>query len=283
MPTIMQFRPITLDDKSLFDKYLGNFPQNASELTFTNLFAWRKAKKHEFTEIDSHLLVKTGSFYYQPIGASPSKIIRKIIDKESKAVFERVEKKIAQQLEGLKTKEQRGMFDYVYRISDLTELKGNKFEPKRNLIKQCEKYQPEVCMLNEGNIHEFFQLQKKWCSLKSCEENKPLQHENEAITETLNNFREFKLLGICIRKEDAVAGFAIGEQLNNNVFVEHFEKGDTMFKGIYQYVLKEFVKAIPSHFKYLNREQDLGIPGIRKAKESYYPVKLVEKYRVSSE
>ncbi len=275
----MEFRPITIDDKDLFDEFFRRYPPIISEMTFTNLFSWRNSKGHQFALIDDHLLIKAHDFYYQPVGARPDEMMRKMLEKDN-IIFDRVEKSIADKHQDLHVEETKDMFDYVYEVKDLVELKGNKYEAKRNQIKQCESLSPEVCMLDESNIHDFFDLQDRWCELRGCEDDSPLEAENEAIKEALHNFRKFKLIGVCIRKDDDIQGFAIGEKLNDNAFVEHFEKGDTRVKGIYQYTLREFSKKIPGRFRFLNREQDLGIKGIRKAKESYYPVKMVKKCSV---
>jgi len=77
-----------------------------------------------------------------------------------------------------------------------------------------------------------------------------------------------------------VAAFAIGEKLNENTYVDHFERADTKFPGIYQFLLHEFVKHIPKEFKFVNREQDLGIEGLRKAKTDLGPIHMIEKYLI---
>ncbi len=275
---MMDFREIKLQDKDIFDRYLKEFQPEISEFTFTNLFSWAKPKQHSFAEIKNHIVVRFGkNSFYEPIGDDPAAIMEIILDKVAGAKFERVHKAA----DRFKAEEDRDNFDYVYSIKELQELKGNKFEAKRNLAKQCMQYGPEVCRLNQDNVHKFFELQKKWCSLRSCEQKKALSHENEAITTALSHFQEFSLCGVCIIIDDNVAGFAVGEHLNDNTFVEHFEKGDTRYKGIYQYLLREFVRAVPEDYSFLNREQDLGIPGIRKAKKSYSPVRMVKKYSVS--
>jgi len=135
--------------------------------------------------------------------------------------------------------------------------------------------------LDENTVNSFFSLQEKWCNIKNCVSDEQLQAEDIAIKEALAHFKEFNLFGVCVAINKNIEAFAIGEKLNNGTFVEHFEKANTKFNGIYQYVLHEFVKAIPKNFKYLNREEDLGIAGLRKSKLSYNPVNMVEKYRIS--
>jgi hypothetical protein len=277
----MQFKPITLEDKPTFDSFFKKYPSNISDMTFTNLFAWRESKKYKFAVVDEHLVVRFGNRFLQPIGEEPEKVITKIFSEFNDVSFERVEKKIAMKVkDNFKVEEDRDMFDYVYSVQELIELKGRKFEAKRNLVKQFEQYDLEVCKLTEDNMADFLKLQRQWCELRGCDDNDLLVAENDAIMEALKHFKEFNLCGICVRKDNIIAGFAIGERLNENTYVEHFEKGDTKYKGVYQFMLREFAKAISKKAEFLNREQDLGIPGLRKSKESYNPVKMVEKYRI---
>jgi len=277
----MAFKTLELSDKKIFDEFFKRFPPKISELTFTNLFSWRTSKDYMFNLLDEHLIISFENEFLQPIGKTPEKIMEKLLKEKKDMIFERIEKSVAMLLSNkFLVEEERDMFDYVYSLRDLSELKGNQFEPKRNLVKQAEKYNPEVCRLTESNVNDFFRLQQEWCNLRSCENNKLLSDENKAILEALSNFKEFNLCGTCIRIKGKLAAFAIGEKLNEDTYVEHFEKGDLNYKGIYQYVLKEFASALSEKTVYLNREQDLGIPGLRKAKESYHPVKMIEKYRI---
>ena len=116
--------------------------------------------------------------------------------------------------------------------------------------------------------------------MHDCESDSGLATENDAVKEALMNFRELGFHGICIRVKGRMEAFAIGERLNQDTFVEHFEKANREFPGIYQYLLKEFASSIQG-FEFLNREQDLGVDGIRKAKLSYHPAFMVEKFSVS--
>jgi len=87
-------------------------------------------------------------------------------------------------------------------------------------------------------------------------------------------------MGVCIFIGDKLQGFIIGEKLNNTTIVEHTEKADTKYKGAYQYLLREFAKSVPDKYIYINREQDLGILGLRKAKMGYLPVKMIKQFRI---
>ena len=277
----LEFKPITLQDKDLFDSYFHTYQPPMSEFTFTNLFAWRLCKHYEYAVMDDHLIISFDSrkAFLQPVGKNPAILIEKILAIYPESRFERVEETLAQQLRGKFTiVEEPNNADYVYGTEQLRTLPGNKYAPKRNFIKQCEKCSPSVCILTDDTIKGFMELQQEWCTLRECENDSNLSAENTAVLEALSHFKELKITGICIYVDNKIEGFAIGEALSPTTFVEHFEKGNSNIKGIYQYVLNQFVKNIPLQYTYINREQDLGIEGLRKAKKSYYPVKMITKY-----
>ncbi|MEM4268412.1 MAG: phosphatidylglycerol lysyltransferase domain-containing protein [Candidatus Woesearchaeota archaeon] len=277
------FEEISLDKKKIFDEFLSCYPPRISELTFTNLFAWRKSKNYKFAVYDGHLLVslkdEAGEAMLQPIGPEPHNIIELFAETTR---FVRVDKKIAEKLKGrLKITPDRDMFDYVYDVNALKTLAGDKYNAKRNLINRFEKQEPVVLVINQEIIQECLNLEKIWCDLKNCSQDLNLISESGAIRETLENFTSLKVMGVAIKINDHIEGFAIGEQLNKETFVEHFEKANPKYTGIYQFLLMEFAKSIPQGILYINREQDLGVEGLRKAKLSYHPVFFIEKVDVS--
>ena len=134
----------------------------------------------------------------------------------------------------------------------------------------------------KGSMREFMRLSEEWCDIRGCSPGSDFHNEFVAIKELLHNFRRLDVEGTCVHIEKKIVGFAIGERLNDDTYVEHFEKGDINYKGVYQFVFNEFSKRIPERFKFINREQDLGVEGLRKAKESYSPVKMIEKFSISA-
>ncbi len=281
----IEFRKLELKDKPLFDRFLRDYPPHISEMTFTNLFCWRLSKLHEFAAHKGHLLVSfmenRNRRFYQPIGPEPHKIIEEILGKSPESSFERVEKGIAEKVVGLKVKENRGMFDYVFKVSDLRDLPGDKYSQKRNFVKRFMAFNPTSCALEEKTVQHFLELQERWCNMRDCKADSSMEAEDMTVKEGLRNFNALGIHGVCIWVGGKIEGFAIGERLNANTFVEHFEKANTELIGIYQYILKEFARSIPEGIEFLNREQDLSVEGLRKAKLSYHPVKLVEKFSVT--
>jgi uncharacterized protein len=272
---------IEISDREKINKYFRKYPPQISELTFTNLFAWShkysfKEEKDNVKEESSHLIIGFEDKYLQPVGPNP---VKKILEMKN-STFVKVDAGIAKQLNGISVKKQRDEFDYVYDIQSLIDLSGGDYVAKRNFVKRFEKNNPCVCVDLSKVLDKCLDLQSEWCNMRDCDKNPGLAAENRAIRRTLMNFSQLELFGVALIIDGKVVGFAIGEPLNDNTFVEHYEKADTKYTGVYQFLLCEFAKRIPKQYKYLNREQDLGIAGIRKAKKSYHPVFMVEKYSV---
>jgi len=281
------FNSITISDKPLFDRFLKKSRPSISELTFTNLFGWRLTKGHEYAVIDGHLLVsffeKEKRKFYQPIGKSPVQTIRKTLELFPDCSFERVEEKLALPLRAdFRIRHDRNMDDYIYLTKELRLLEGTKYDAKRNFIRRCERYNPQICELDDETVENFLKLQQEWCNIRNCHLDYSMYAEDLAVRETLKNFRILQVLGICVWINDRIEAFAIGEALNETTFVEHFEKANTKFDGIYPYLLHEFVKHIPERFTFINREQDLGLEGLRKSKQSYQPDSFIRKYTIEN-
>jgi hypothetical protein len=127
-------------------------------------------------------------------------------------------------------------------------------------------------------IDEVLQLQEDWCEFKECADNQDLFLEDQAIYEALKNYRLLKFKGGVVLIDGKVEAFSFGEILNPETAVIHVEKANPEIPGLYTAINQMFASDSWSDVKYINREQDLGLEGLRKAKESYYPVHMIEKY-----
>ena len=124
----------------------------------------------------------------------------------------------------------------------------------------------------------FLGLQEDWCELRDCVENPDLLHEDRAIYEAISHYKELGFRGGAISIDSKVEAFALGELLNPDTAVIHIEKANPDIPGLYAAINQLFCAKEWSGVKYINREQDLGLENLRKAKESYYPDHMVEKY-----
>lgn len=175
--------------------------------------------------------------------------------------------------------EDRDDADYVYSVKDLAELKGSKYHSKKNLLNQfTEKYNYEFLELDESMIEKCLVFQKKWCKVRTCDNEYSLAMENTLVQTLLRGFNKLGLFGGIILIDNECQAFTLAEKLNQNTCVVHVEKGNTEYKGIYQAINQLFCQNIQGKYKFVNREQDMGYAGLRKAKLSYHPHNLVAKF-----
>ena len=283
----MNLRPLTLDDRLFVSEYLRRFPPKISELTFTNLFAWRHTRPVWMDEFRESLLffaeTKGGLVILgNPVGpVTLTEVFREYGSRISGAERFPKEQLADQEIPGAVIIVDRDNADYVYRREDLANLAGRHLTKKRNHINQClAAYNCQYEIITEENIPECLAMQDRWCAERSCKTEPGLCGEYQAIEETLGHYGEFPLTGCAIRIEGSIEAFTMGEALNPSTAVCHFEKAMPRFNGLAQLVNQWFAQNNLGDFAYVNREQDLGIPGLRRAKESYFPEHLVEKVRI---
>jgi uncharacterized protein len=288
----MEFRPLTLGDKPFVDAALAKYPPDVSELTFTNLFCWQAKRQVLVAEYEGGLvfLARDGerSYFLPPVCMCDVKSAARAMFEHAKVagfepMIERVPEAAAEELAqvGFKVVEDRANWDYVYRVSDLALLEGGHYDGKRNFIKQAlDKYGCEYRKITSENVSDCLALETSWCNLRHCELDPGLEAEQKAIATCFENWGRFSLIGGAVVTGGRIEAFAIGERLNPITAVEHFEKANPEMRGMYQLVNHWFVRNELSGYAFVNREQDLGIEGLRKAKESYHPHHMVRKFAI---
>lgn len=295
----MDFSEISINDKALFDSYLQPHNPQVSELTFTNLFMWRNYYKFRYAQAGNCLCIiavpaKDTPYAFLPIG-------KRNIEELSEAVAQLKEYFHAKgwQLQFRKvTEEQLALFDgmidpgtpavmdrdnsdYLYSAQDLIHLKGKKFDGKRNHINKFKKNHAfEYVSLSPEQIGECVRIMEEWCKDKNCDCQEGDYCERYANMELLNHFRELGCRGALIRVDGRFEAFTVGEMLNADTVVVHIEKANSKIEGLYPLINQQFCENEWQQAMYINREQDLGMEGLRKAKLSYNPVRLVDKYTV---
>ena len=177
--------------------------------------------------------------------------------------------------------ENRDHWDYVYSVEELIALKGKKFHKKKNLFNQFKKnYLYHYETMAPECEEEVLEMQDDW--YKWYEENNPseaLKAENHAITRVLHNIDQIDgLMGATLRVEGKVIAYTVAEPLCEDSLVIHFEKGNIKYKGVYQAINQMFLENDAAEFINVNREQDLGDEGLRKAKLSYNPSFFLKKF-----
>jgi hypothetical protein len=176
--------------------------------------------------------------------------------------------------------EQPAQADYVYLRSDLACLSGNRYHRKKNHLNRFLKTYPDYQYqeINQDNLDAVREFQKKW--YRTREDDSGLQWENDAICQALDNFAALDWQGAAIFIDHQVVAYSLGEPLNSDTVVIHIEKGDLQVSGSYVAINQMFCQNRWQGYTYINREQDLGLPGLKAAKTSYLPHHMLRKYLV---
>jgi len=177
---------------------------------------------------------------------------------------------------------QRDHFDYVYASSDLVSLAGRRFHSKKNFLNRFEKHHPtlQYLPLAENLIPECIRVLDRWCLNRDCERNPVLQAEVDAVRQAFIHFDSLDLAGGTILIDGQVEAFTLGGRLNAETAVIHIEKADPDIHGLFAVINQRFVREQWASVPWINREQDLGEENLRKAKLSYQPARLVEKFKI---
>ncbi len=295
-PEFPEFKPIELGDRVVIQSILDTYRPETSEWTFTNLFIWRSHYGFQWSTYGDSLVVRSkaadqDSFFLQPIGPSPRlEAVRRLLhwlreeEVPGDARIERADQRLISELQGapdLLIQPTRDHFDYVYRTEDLIRLSGNKYHSKKNHInKFLRRYSFAYEALEEKHLEACSDLAETWCQWRRCEEDMNLLDEWEAVEQALKNFRALKLEGGVISIDGKVEAFALGEQLNLQTAVVHAEKANPEIPELYAAINQQCCEKTWPQATWVNREQDLGEPGLRKAKLSYNPHRLMEKFSI---
>ncbi len=289
----LRFEPISLNKQAEYLSLLATCPQVASDYSFLNLWAWADDYGLLWAWEEDLVWIKQtrpSDIYWAPVGPwdSIEWQNRYAYDDGSHLAFIRIPQKLvdiwsAAVGDEAKISEERGHWDYLYSVSDLIELKGNRYHKKKNLLNQfIKKYEFTYMPFEAGLIDQAMGMQEDWCTWRDCESSEVLSAENKAIARIFNDWQHFNgIQGGAIMINGTMVAYTVAEKLTRDSIVIHFEKGDTQYKGVYQAINQMFLENSASQFELVNREQDLDDEGLRKAKLSYHPVEFINKYRVT--
>jgi len=297
IPRFPQFLPLSLEHRQVIHPILWHYQPTTSELTFTNLFLWQGHYGLSWCLLDEWFIAlaqpaQGTPWLLPPIGpAGRVQICRQLLEwlgttfGLATPTLERADRRLAQEVAAtadILCEPCRDHFDYLYRTADLINLAGNKYHSKRNHLNQLRRSTPyRYEPLRADLLPACLSLAERWCEFKRCEEDLNLMGEWEAVRLALQYFPELGLTGGAILARDRVEAFALGELLNATTAVVHFEKADPDQSAFYTLINQQFCQQAWQETTYINREQDLGDPGLRRAKESYHPVHLEEKFRLT--
>jgi hypothetical protein len=298
MAAFPDFRPLGLEDRTLIQEHLWKYQPDTSELTFTNLFIWRTLYRWRWSKAGEWLLFlqeKEGQepSLLPPVGPSPRLEVARMALKwlrSSRGVrrplIERADSRLVTELNAapkLEVIPEREHSDYIYQTSDLIALKGGKYHAKRNHISRFLQDHGagfQFVPIGPENLDLCAEFQERWCEWRRCDEDMNLRDEWTAIRQGLADYQALHVQGAAILIQEKVEAFTFGELLNTQTAVVHIEKANPEIPGLYTMINQQFCQKYWSGVPFINREQDLGEERLRKAKLSYHPVRLVEKYRL---
>ena len=292
---MIEFQRLCPVDRARFDSYFKDQPEKGCEYSLVNLMAWGRQRVHfgsEFLTIFSQF--DRVSVYPFPVGHGDVKPVLDAIihDARRRGIPCRITSMTKEEcglLDALYPgqfcfHEDRDGFDYVYRIEDLAGLKGKRYQSKRNFVNRFHAARPDcrVVALTAENLHLAETLAQTWYSQRQEHDTGTNFHmEQVALRRVLRCWDALGMEGIVLEENGRSLAMAIGSRLSHNTFDIHFEKALDMTDGSYAAINQAFAAYLQEKYpslQYLNREDDMGIEGLRKAKLSYKPDHLVEKY-----
>lgn len=287
---MLEFRPIELGDKALVESYYSKENHFLCEYCFTDLFIWGKYYDTQICEHNGFLYTKMTEdnydYFMAPEGEGDLKpameeLFEYTEERGFSLVLISVYPKMKERLEEIYPdrfvfEENRDNMNYVYLAERLVNLSGKKLHKKKNhfnrFIKEFEnRWSYED--LNDENVKEFFTYQVDWCN-----EDNEFLGELCAASIALKNYGALDIKGGILRIDGKIVAVTLGSQSFPDTFMIHIEKADASINGAYQAINKLFAEKNCRNVKYIDREEDLGIEGLRQAKESYYPEFLSMNY-----
>ena len=286
----IDFHPVTVADKPLFDYYILSSEEQNCDLNFANILCWSDTYHTEIAEVDNALVIRFDNggtkCYMQPFCIGDRSLIIERLRQD--AFVQRVPLRLyGLSSEWRKFLEEnypsefafdapRALCDYIYRTEDLANLQGRKYQPKRNHINHfVARNDWHVEPLSKSNINDCLALNKKWLAMREVGESE--RAEQQAIHRAFDNFDALGLRGLVLYANGAPVAFSYGTPITHKTFCIHIEKYDSDVQGAATMINRLMAQSLEEEFEFVNREDDLGLEGLRFAKMSYYPTLLLDK------
>ena len=296
MLSLDDFQRISLQDKEIFDKIFAKFPPVHSDNLFTTIISWMEYGNYHYAFIDDNIVImtniKSNVRFRPPLGKQNSDLLKEVLtlakregSNEPLGVIDiKTKEWMETQFPKLKFLEHRDFYDYVYRSSDLAELPGSAYGKIRNRLNKFKRaYAFTTEAISEENFDEIGEFLKRWCLWKDCESDELLENEKKAILYSMKHFFELGLSGLTVHINGNIEAISVFEKMSLDTAVVHYEKGSPDYDGIYKAINMEAAKQLQNDFTFINRQSDMGVPGLRKAKLSYHPSHMVEVFHVKKD
>lgn len=292
---MIEFHPVRLEDRSLIERYTMPSGICNCDLAFANMYCWQEVYHSAWAEIEGFLVIRfqidggDRIGYMQPVGEGDFGPIIPLLREDAHAHGQRL-RIIGLTDEGrdmirrmhvgqFAFESDRALEDYVYNAEDLRTLPGRRYQPKRNHINRFTAEYPDYHyeVLTRDRFGECMALEREWRRAHEGHTSE-LCAEQRAMQRGFEHFEELGLLGGCIYVGERLVAFTFGSAVNDHTFDTHMEKADTEYDGAFTIINKLFAEHLPERFTLINREEDLGLEGLRRAKLSYHPAFLQHKF-----
>ena len=290
----MQFHEITAADGQWARPRLEGAGFRSCEFAFANVYMWSHVYGTEIADYRDFVVARnmghTHHHFLYPVGGSDLESVIDACLREAQAagkrpMFYSVPQSELGRIQALfpgkfSFWENRDDQDYLYAAADLRDLQGKSFQKKRNHISRFGKDHPEYRFepITPENLPEVREFNNRWCRVYGCDADEGLMREHRAIEMVFEHYFELGLVGGLIRTEVGLVAYCYGSKISDEVLGTHVEKAWHDVNGAYPIINREYARAFSGAFQYINREEDLGEEGLRKAKLSYNPAILEKKY-----
>ena len=286
----IDFHPVTVADKPLFGRYMHTSEEQNCDLNFANIFCWSDTYHSEVAEAEGFLVIRFDNggakSYMQPVGGGDKRTILELLRQDaalqgtplrlyglSHEWREFLERNYPSEFA---FDAPRALSDYIYRTEDLAQLQGRKYQPKRNHLNRfIARYDWSAEPLSRANLKDCILLNRKW--LEGREMGDAERAEQQALCRAFDNFDTLNLRGMVLYADGKPAAFTYGTPINSKTFCTHVEKYDSTVEGAATMINRLMAQSLEDDFEFVNREDDLGLEGLRFAKMSYYPALLLDK------
>jgi uncharacterized protein len=293
LPEFPDFVPLDVSHREMLDSALASEQPEVSELNFAEIFAWHGVRQTQISDLEGALclfITRHGKrCFYPPLRASdPPAAMRHMLlwlrdQGEEGFVYGLTGRQTAdaEATGELLAEEDPDNADYVYRTQELIQLPGHKYDGKRNHIRNFTRsYDFTYAAIDLRSLPEVVDFQRRWFATRGRSDLPGLAAEDRAVNDLLRHYHDLPVTGATIRVDGRIEAFAIGSQLNQDTALVIAEKANSEIRGLYQAMNQMFCENTFSQYAWVNREQDAGDAGLRRAKLSYCPHHMVAKYRV---
>jgi hypothetical protein len=291
---MLNFSPVTIDDKEVIQPFFEKSIYRNCDFSFSNIFSWKHLYNTTFAVENDFLFIRFQTAddlpgYLFPLGEGNLGLALKRIIQDAReriapvrlyAITQKMFDLIEEIAPGQFVYEtERNWYEYIYASENLISLIGKKYQSKRNHINKFKRtYQWEYLPITREIIPDCLRLYERWCAENGgCNSEQSLIEERIATQKAFNNFEKLGLIGGALRIDGEILAYSYGQPLGKDTFGVHAEKCLDEIDGGFTMINQQFAEHNCAAYTYINREEDLGLPSLRKAKMSYHPAILLEK------